>query len=303
MPSRAHDIGSPRSRRRARRRRSVAAWRPCRTTSSRVAITRTATAVLVGQLAGDARRPRTPALPPNAPPLASALAGSPPGSAPRGVGLEVRRLDPGRAQRAHPVAGRDLERPRQRHRRSPALHLAAQTPGPRPGSRRPPTRRRRRRRATSASGGAWSSAKPPLPSATSRTDRLRALRPRAGRGRRSPTDRPVRRLPTLTSTPTPVTDSTTVCHPVQRQRWASIACRTASGRRRCSSEQRRRAHHDARRAEPALAAAVVGEGLPPSSAASASPSIVVTERPATRPTCVTHATRGWPSIHTVQHPH
>jgi hypothetical protein len=37
--------------------------------------------------------------------------------------------------------------------------------------------------------------------------------------------------------------------------------------------------------------------------ASARPSIVVTARPATRVTGVTHATRGWPSTHTVQHPH
>lgn len=37
--------------------------------------------------------------------------------------------------------------------------------------------------------------------------------------------------------------------------------------------------------------------------ASASPSIVVTRRPATRTTGVTHDTRGWPSTQTVQHPH
>ena len=41
----------------------------------------------------------------------------------------------------------------------------------------------------------------------------------------------------------------------------------------------------------------------PSRTAGSSPSIVTTDRPATRPTGVTHATRGSPSTSTVQQPH
>ena len=40
-----------------------------------------------------------------------------------------------------------------------------------------------------------------------------------------------------------------------------------------------------------------------SRSARSSPSSVVTVRPRTRRTGVTHATRGWPSTSTVQHPH
>ena len=46
--------------------------------------------------------------------------------APRGVRLEVRRLHPGGLQRAHPVAGRQLDRPSQRRRRAPSLDLGAE---------------------------------------------------------------------------------------------------------------------------------------------------------------------------------
>ena len=59
------------------------------------------------------------------------------GRAPRRVGLEVGRLDPGRAQRQVPRRRRDVDRPRQRGRAAPALHLARRRPGRRAGS--PPT--------------------------------------------------------------------------------------------------------------------------------------------------------------------
>ena len=51
--------------------------------------------------------------------------------------------------------------------------------------------------------------------------------------------------------------------------------------------------------------APVAQNAPPQRARSSAlnPSSVVMERPLTRRVGVTHATRGWPSINTVQQPH
>ena len=89
------------------------------------------------------------------------------------------------------------------------------------------------------------------------------------------------------------------CQPVQRQRWASSAWRTVAsvGSVRAAT---RMMIPDVQKPHwlPPLAQNDSAQRSAPSR-----PSIVVTARPATRPTGVTQATRGWPSTHTVQHPH
>ena len=104
-------------------------------------------------------------LPPNAPPLRNGIGGRRVRSTPRRIGLEVGRLHPGCAQRQRPLAVGHLERPPERDRRPPALHLARCRARRRDGP--PTTHPEELGTATSASPGAVSSANPPAPAATS----------------------------------------------------------------------------------------------------------------------------------------
>ena len=144
-----HDAGAVGAR---RRRRSAGAWgraarRPrgraapapagrARSASSRAAAGRRRVDLAAERAAVGQRRDRLAA-----------------GLAPRGVGLEVGRLDPRRAQGDGPVAGGQLERRARLGRRAPALHLAGRAPGlgqrlaDRPAARRRRARRPGRRRA------------------------------------------------------------------------------------------------------------------------------------------------------------
>ncbi len=92
-----------------------------------------------------------------------------------------------------------------------------------------------------------------------------------------------------------------VCHPVQRHRWARSAWRTL-GSVRCSTgiAAKRRMIPGVQKPH-WLAPAAVSRSI--HVGASASASSVTTDRPVTRLTGVTHATRAWPSISTVQQPH
>ena len=99
--------------------------------------------------------------------------------------------------------------------------------------------------------------------------------------------------------------STIDCHPVQRQRCASRADSTAwrvgaalppsRAARRNTMPGVQKPHWLAPLATKASTQRALSEG--------GRPSTVVTERPATRRSAVTHATRAAPSIQTVQHPH
>ncbi len=148
------------------------------------------------------------------------------------------------------------------------------------------------RMATRASSGARSSAKPPSPPGATRCDvrPSSAARPASGAaiaGRDGSND---------------ATASTIGCQPVQRHRWAASARCTAAGWRRASGVSAatrmmipgvQKPHCDA----PASANVAVH------ASASGRPASVVTSRPAARASGVTQATRGWPSIQTVQQPH
>jgi hypothetical protein len=89
------------------------------------------------------------------------------------------------------------------------------------------------------------------------------------------------------------------CQPVQRHRWARSAWRTVAsvGSVRAATRMMMPGVQKPHWLPPAAQNASAHRS------ALSSPSSVVTDRPATRPTGVTHATRGWPSTHTVQHPH
>ena len=111
--------------------------------------------------------------------------------------------------------------------RAPALDLARRRPAPRPAVSPTTQEPSAARTATRASAGAVSSANPPSPSATrgatrwaprpSRVARRRGGMEVAGRVRRAGCDRPG-------SPPRRI-----VCHPVQRQRWASSAWSHGTG--------------------------------------------------------------------------
>ena len=260
--------------------------------------------VLVGQTAG--RRP-----PPRVRPCPRTRrrwrAGSParPRAAPRGVGLEVGRLDPRGAQRERPVARGQ----RQRRSRPPAS-CAGPAPcrpagEPPRASRRPPSRPPVGHGHQSV-GGAVSSANPPSPSATAAPTRW-AIPPssaaRCGGGHLVAAAAATARPASID-----VHASRIVCQPVQRQRWAASARSTAHPIDPRPGPLRRRPSR--RRTMPGVQNP---HWLPPveqKAAAHASPHLpgparptVVISRPATRRTGVTHATRGAPSTSTVQQPH
>ncbi len=140
--------------------------------------------------------------------------------------------------------------------------------------------------ATSASRGAVSSAKPPPPSGT---DAATCCGPPSNTAR---AEAPAK---SRASCGRPSIASYTVCHPVHRQRCAANALsrspRVPAARMMMPGVQK--PHCD-----PPVAANAAANSDAPSS-----PSIVVTDRPATRWAGVTHATRGAPSTSTVQHPH
>ena len=180
------------------------------------------------------------------------VAGSPPGRAPGAVGLEVARLHPGRAQRPGPVARRNLDGPRERHRRPAALHLARRRP--RLGERLAHDPRTvggaHRHEGVGRSGVVGEAA---LAEGDARSHQLRACHPRArlaGRRRRGL----ARRCPWASRPRRRRTPPRSCCQPVQRQRWASSAWST-SARLAAGSLAREggQPHDDPRRAEPALA--------------------------------------------------
>ena len=160
---------------------------PRRTTSSRSSSTRTERpcASASDRAASVTTLAR---LPPNAPPLASGEWGSPPGVAPRRVGFEVGRFDPGGAQARRPRRRRAPRAEAGRRRWCAGPAPCRRRRGPPRGSRRPPTRPSRRVRATSASSGAVSSANPPRPRATSGATRW-GPPPRSSPGRWPPRGR------------------------------------------------------------------------------------------------------------------
>ena len=191
MPGGARDADDARAVGARRRPRSAGAWargarsplgrartstgRPCRSASGRAAAG-----------AGEATLPRRRRRWRAATRLAAGLA-------PRRVGLEVGRLDPRRAQRAVPVAGRQR---RAAARPPPSCAGPAPCrprPAPRRASRRRPSRRRRRARRRARRPARCRRRSPPRPSATSGPTRCGTppsmrgppLRPRRGRGRRT----------------------------------------------------------------------------------------------------------------------
>ena len=99
-----------------------------------------------------------------------------------------------------------------------------------------------------------------------------------------------------------VTASTIGCHPVQRHRWAASARCTAAGARRASGASAATRMTIPGVQNPHCEAPVVANAAIQASAAGR-PASVVTSRPAARASGVTQATRGWPSIQTVQQPH
>ena len=283
---------------------------PRRTTSSRDQTTRT------GRPYSSARRRASAAtgehtFPPNAPPLAHGDTGSPPGSHHDGVGLEVGRLDVGGPEGQVPGPGRHLERVQQREPAAPALHLAGEGPGGAEGlgdrvpSRPVGHRHQGARRAgvvgepgpsehdrrSDQLGGATLQGGAPAAAPRSRASGRRSPSRRVRCGAITPEDA-VRRfadgLPA--GAPAEVGDQGPV-DPLVGTRPGGI--------------EGGQSHHDPRGAEPALAAATSRPTRRPSGPASSAgrPSSVVTCRPASRRTGVTHATRGAPSTHTVQHPH
>jgi hypothetical protein len=178
-----------------------------------------------------------------------------------------------------------------------ALHLAART-GPRRASRRPPTPRRRSAARPARRRERCRRRSRPAPSATCGPTDWATPPSIAARRSLAPSG-PVDPRPGATGDRS--NRSTIGCQPVHRHRWASIAWRTPSASRR-SGASAATAHDDPGRAEAALAAPVSANAAA-HAPASGSPSTVVTDRPATRATGVTHDTRGWPSTQTVQQPH
>ena len=169
---------------------------------------------------------------------------------------------------------------------------------------------------TSAPGGAVSSAKPASPRTTSGPEDWKAgpsvwARQDARSASRAPavTSAGAASLPGGGS-PAPSAShaaSTIDCQPVQRHRWAR---RAASTSWRDGSPAPPRSPRAARRITMPgvqkphwLAPRATKASAQRSRCSGARPSRVVTLRPATRRTGVTHATRGNPSTHTVQHPH
>ena len=279
---------------------------PSRTTSSRLATTRTGAAVAVGQLRGPRR----------AVPLASLAA--------EGAAVGQRRWPARRRARTRRRRARGRPAPPtwcaacgpsrpagprrgqgSADRGAAALHLAGARPGLRQRLADDPRAVAGARTATRASAGAVSSAKPPSPERDRRRRPAarcppRAAARRAAAARSRPADAgPARRREPRRALPR------IVCQPVQRHRWASSAwstvARPAAGRPAARAASRttipgvQNPHWLAPVAQNALAQR-------PRSAASR-PSMVVTARPATRRAGVTHATRGCPSTRTVQQPH
>ena len=215
--------------------------------------------------------------------------------APRCVGLEVAGFDPRRLQRAVPVARWHVDRPRQRRCRAPSLHLAGHPP-------------RLAERLADV----------PLPVGAASSDQCILGRRVVGEPGPAECHMGADRLGAAALQPRPLARPVlsdvaesgeirrtercrrSVRHPVHRHRWAARARCTASTDVRSSIAATRtmipgvqNPHCDAPLAVNASAHAT----------ASGSPSTVVTSRPATRPTGVTHETRGLPSTSTVQHPH
>ena len=247
-------------------------------------------------------------LPPNAPPFASGDAGSPPGAHHDASGSRY-------AGSTHDVARRTPPGGHARHaieqrrplvdRRAPALHLAGRVPRPRAATRRRPNaaRPRRPRRPPSRAGAG------PRRARRGARCRRRTARRRAGRRRRRAADR---RLRARRAAPRPRRRSRgRVGGRAARPRRAPSAspC-TGTGARRAHGRRRGYAapdepHDDARACRTRTAIRRSRRTRRPVDRASAgsSPSTVVTDRPATRATGVTHATRGSPSTSTVQQPH
>ena len=267
---------------------------PRRTTSSLLYSTRTGPPVAIGQTPGDvgdlARHlaPEGTAVGQRRHRITARLA-------PRCVGLEVAGFDPRRLQRPVPVTRWRVDRPRQRRCRAPSLHLGGH----------PPRLGQRLADVPLPVGAAQQRPAHPRAPCRRRTRPCRVPRGRRPTGRSRPPTAPARSTcPVgcrgIGRDPKDSTVSTMVRHPVHRHRWAARARCTASTDVRSSIAATRtmipgvqNPHCDAPLAVNASAHAT----------ASGSPSTVVTSRPATRPTGVTHETRGLPSTSTVQHPH
>ncbi len=148
--------------------------------------------------------------------------------------------------------------------------------------------------ATSASRGAMSSANPPPPSGTNGSTRCATPPSSCARAEAAARSRP----PPPTVAAVVSNAAYTVRQPVHRQRCAASA-RSSAGRRAAAARITipgvQNPHCDPPVATNAAAIA--------SRASGSSPSIVVTDRSATRAAAVTHATLASPSTSTVQQPH
>ena len=236
---------------------------PRRTTSSRDHSTRT------GRPCSSASRRASPAtgespLAAEGAAVAEGEAGLAPGHAPRGVGLQVGRLDPGGAQRQGPVPGRDVDgwlrgtvvlRPWTLSARARASGSGRRHGGApagvghgHQGVRRAPSSANPASPRTTAGPTRWATP----PSRAARAAAAARSRTRAAAGRRASTG--VRPSDGWAA-------SRIVCQPVHRHRWASSAWSMRSSDDR--SVERRQAHHDARGAEAALAAAAGDERVGP----------------------------------------
>ena len=175
---------------------------------------------------------------------------------------------------------------------------------PRPACRRPPSRRRRRVPRPGRRAGAVSSANPPWPSATSGATAWEPP-PSSAAGRRRRRGRDAVSCGSVAGGDVPRVEDGAPSGAAAQVREEGLLHRGVVVGGRALGPEALESADDPRRAEPALAGPGGAERGRPAAprVLGASPSTVVIARPATRRAGVTHATRGWPSTSTVQHPH
>ena len=256
--------------------------------------------MLVGQPAGVVRHRRVQ-LAAEGPAVAEGGGGRPARDAPRGIGLDVGRLDPGGGEGQGPLGPRG-RRPGGAGARwccgpGPFRPPAGPPPGCRPPrtrrrrpTRRPARRRERRRRRTRRRPGP----RPDPPAGARRPRARRGWRRRRGRVPRSgpPGRRPGRNGPPHGSSAIRCTGTGGPGAPGRSGRRRPGRPGRPGASRCPGCRIRTGCRHSATRAS-----------AQPARTASGRPSRVVTSRPSSRRTGVTQATRGAPSTHTVQQPH
>ena len=240
--------------------------------------------VLVGQAAGDGGHRRVD-FAPEGPAVGEGAGRFPAREAPRRIGLEIRRLDEGGAQREGPRPGGRLQRRTRRHGGVAPRHASRRGRGPGRATRPAPTLRARRA--------------PPPGRAPGRCPR-RTRHRRGRRGRRRPGACRLRAPPggppppdRAPSSPaagvrrrwrTRRSASRMLRQPVHRHRWASNARSTAPSSTGVPARaERGEAHDDARRAEAALARSRGRERRRPGGAHRRVQAVERRHRPALRP--------------------